>query len=263
MDNIHSSLERKLESYHTNRNVPNILLFGPPGCGKKTLLNNFLAKVYANENSQSLCLYVNCAHCSSKGIKFIREDLKMFAKFRTNSPGNVFKSIILINGDELTIDAQSALRRCIELFSFSTRFFILAENKRKLMTPILSRFCEIYVPLPVIDGVKTNLHKYIISKKFGCADDFVSGKLDAIIARVKWNNNDDDNRHPKIVKSISNEIYENGYAASDIIQSLERNYSAFKTNELTIFLENIMKKCYDEELLIFMLLTEFIHLKFS
>jgi hypothetical protein len=51
----------------------------------------------------------------------------------------------LLNADSLTIDAQSALRRCIELFSHNTRFFILVENKERLLNPILSRFCEIYV----------------------------------------------------------------------------------------------------------------------
>jgi len=82
---------------------------------------------------------VNCAH--GKGIKFIRDDLKFFA--RTNidlQDGNIFKSIILLNADKLTIDAQSALRRCIELFSHSTRFFIVVDDKYKLLKPILSRF---------------------------------------------------------------------------------------------------------------------------
>ena len=88
---------------------------------------------------------VNCSH--GKGIKFIREELKFFAKtnIQTNS-GVLFKTIVLINAHHLTIDAQSALRRCIELFSYNTRFFIILENKHKLLKPILSRFCEIYVP---------------------------------------------------------------------------------------------------------------------
>ena len=72
-------------------------------------------------------MYVNCAH--GKGIKFIRDDLKFFAK--TNIQGNkgiLFKTIVLFNADSLTIDAQSAMRRCIESFSYNTRFFIVVEN---------------------------------------------------------------------------------------------------------------------------------------
>ena len=71
-------------------------------------------------------MYVNCAH--SKGIRFIRDDLKFFAKTNIQKDGSLFKSIILFNADNLTTDAQSALRRCIEKFSHTTRFFILVEN---------------------------------------------------------------------------------------------------------------------------------------
>ena len=70
---------------------------------------------------------VNCAH--GKGIKFIRDELKFFAKTNIQSnTGASFKTITLINADFLTIDAQSALRRCIELFSHNTRFFIIVKN---------------------------------------------------------------------------------------------------------------------------------------
>ena len=46
------------------------------------------------------------------------------------------------------MDAQSALRRCIEQFSHNTRFFIIVENIETLLKPILSRFCNIYIPSP-------------------------------------------------------------------------------------------------------------------
>jgi len=58
----------------------------------------------------------------------------------------MFKIIVLQNADRLTIDAQSALRRSIEIYSHNTRFFIIVENIQKIMNPILSRFCEIYIP---------------------------------------------------------------------------------------------------------------------
>lgn len=106
---------------------------------------------------KSNIMIVNCAH--GKGIKFIRDELKFFAKTNIQSNnGTLFKTIVLINADNLTIDAQSALRRCIEQFSFNTRFFIIIENKHKLLKPILSRFCEIYVPEHMEAGKIHNLH---------------------------------------------------------------------------------------------------------
>ena len=164
---IHTQIKEKLKYFYTINKIPNILFHGPSGSGKSTIVNEFINLIY-NNNKQSikdLVMYVNCAH--GKGIKFIREDLKFFAKANINSNnGSIFKSVILINADKLTMDAQSALRRCIELFSHTTRFFIIVEDKYKLLKPILSRFCEIYIPEPEIGIKPVNLYKYNLIETF-------------------------------------------------------------------------------------------------
>ena len=169
--NIHESIKTKLKYFQTINKIPNILFHGPSGCGKRTIVNDFIHQIYGNDRFKikSLVMYVNCSH--GKGIKFIREELKFFAKTHINSNGgNTFKSIILLNADKLTIDAQSALRRCIELFSHTTRFFIVAEDKYCLMKPILSRFCEIYIPEPVVNNSIINLYKYNLNETFNMKD---------------------------------------------------------------------------------------------
>ena len=122
MLDIHLNVYKKLDYFYNNKDIPHILFYGNNGSGKKTILFNFLKKIYNNNITPSKVMIVNCSYF--KGIKFIREDLKFFAKSKIDSKnGTLFKSIILINAEQLTIDAQSALRRCIELFSDSTRFF--------------------------------------------------------------------------------------------------------------------------------------------
>ena len=39
----------------------------------------------------------------------------------------------------------------------------VVENKIKLLRPILSRFCDIFVPLPVVNNKSINLHIYNIN----------------------------------------------------------------------------------------------------
>lgn len=137
----------RLQYFLRIRKIPNIIFHGSSGCGKKTIVYQFVHQIYGGDRSKikNHVMYVNCAH--GKGIKFIREELKYFAKTNLLQDSLVqFKSIVLFNADELTTDAQSALRRCIEVFSSTTRFFIVVENKSKLLNPILSRFCEIYIP---------------------------------------------------------------------------------------------------------------------
>ena len=103
-------------------------------------------------------MIVNCAH--GKGIKFIRDEVKFFAKTNLQHNANIqFKTIILLNADSLTNDAQSALRRCIELFSYNTRFFIVVENKDRLLKLFCLDFCDIHIPEYIVNKKIVNLHK--------------------------------------------------------------------------------------------------------
>ena len=123
---IHIEIKEKLDYFLSIQKIPNIIFHGPSGSGKKSLLSYLIEKIYQFDKvkMKQYTMYVNCAF--GKGIKFIREELKFFAK--TNIQENIFKSIILLNADKLTVDAQSALRRCIELFNHNTRFFIIIED---------------------------------------------------------------------------------------------------------------------------------------
>jgi len=167
--NIHQPIRDKLHSFYVSNRIPHIIFYGASGSGKQTIVNDFLREIYHGSETKlkANVMFVNCAH--GKGIKFIREELKFFAKTNVQfNSGIWFKTIVLLNADHLTMDAQSALRRCIELFSHNTRFFIIVENKHKLLNPILSRFCEIYVP-EYIDpgsGERTNLHQWQIQRTY-------------------------------------------------------------------------------------------------
>jgi GTPase SAR1 family protein len=154
LPDFHTNIHNKLDIFIKNKKIPNIIFYGPHGSGKTYILNKFIHSVYSGDKNaiKNYVMRANCAH--GKGIRFIREELKFFAKTNIDfKEGAIFKSVILTNADKLTIDAQSALRRCIELFSSSTRFFIVVENKDSLLKPILSRFCDIYIPPPVITNV--------------------------------------------------------------------------------------------------------------
>jgi hypothetical protein len=233
--NIHESIIDKLKYFHSMHKTPNIIFHGQSGCGKRTIVNQFINIIYNNdkERIKSFVMYVNCAH--GKGIKFIREELKFFAKTHINSNGgDTFKSIVLLNADKLTIDAQSALRRCIELFSHTTRFFIILEDKYNLLKPLLSRLSEIYVPEPVINGNIVNLYKHNLNETFNMK------QLNN--TRFEWLKKEllkFTNKKPSINELIllSTKLYEKNYSGLDIINLLEN----------TKFLENkiLNKKKYE------------------
>ena len=257
---IHEKINEKLSYFHQIHKIPNILFHGPTGSGKRTIINDFIHKIYDNnkEKIKTFVMYVNCSH--GKGIKFIREELKFFAKTHINSNGgNIFKSIILLNADKLTIDAQSALRRCIELFSHNTRFFIVAEDKYNLMKPILSRFCEIYVPEPVINDRPINLYKYNIVTAFQIKD-LHAQKQDSLRKDILKFSNTKIQIKPSELMEHSLKLYEKGYSGLDIMNLLENSkflenlITLEKRYELLLCFNRIRREFRNEKLLIFFIL---------
>lgn len=218
---IHKNIVQKLNVFKETNRIPNIIFHGPSGSGKHTLVNNFINNIYNNDTQliKNYVMNTNCAH--GKGIKFVREDLKFFAKtnINTNKSG-YFKTIIMTNADNLTIDAQSALRRCIELFNHTTRFFIIVEDKNRLLKPIISRFCDIYIPLPVIHNCKINLHDYTLDN-FIDISDHINNKKRMLKRCIE--NNKIINYHT--LKSLSNSLYQKGYSGLDIMNYIESNNS--------------------------------------
>ena len=93
-------LAKHLDYFLEIKKIPHIIFHGPSGAGKRTLVYYFLDKIYDNDKflKQNYIMFVNCAQ--GKGIKFIRDELKFFAKTHINyKNGDVFKTIILSNAD--------------------------------------------------------------------------------------------------------------------------------------------------------------------
>jgi DNA polymerase III delta prime subunit len=257
--NIHQTIKDKLEYFQLQRKIPNIIFHGPSGSGKRTIVNEFIHDIYDNdrEKVKLLVMYVNCAH--GKGIKFIRDELKFFAKTHINSNGgDVFKSIILLNADKLTMDAQSALRRCIELFSHNTRFFIIVENKYNLLKPILSRFCEIYVPEPVHNNKIINLYKYNIEETFNMKE-MKNNRLEwlkkELIKSISINTNMSE------LMMFCSKLYEKGYSGLDILKLLENPDFLEKTitnerrYEMLIAFNRVRKEFRNEKMIMLFILN--------
>jgi len=251
--NIHQNIKDKLDCFQSKHKIPNIIFHGPSGSGKRTIVNEFIHNIYDNdrEKIKSLVMYVNCAH--GKGIKFVRDELKFFAKTHINSNGgDVFKSIILSNADKLTMDAQSALRRCIELFSHNTRFFIIVEDKYNLLKPILSRFCEIYVPEPIHNDKTINLYKYNLDETFNMRE-LKNNRLDRL--KKDLVKSIDKTTDMNTLMLFCSKLYEKGYSGLDIIKVLEtpsfleHTVTVERRYELLIAFNRVRKEFRNEKIL--------------
>jgi DNA polymerase III delta prime subunit len=251
-----SKVQETLDFFYQKRRIPHIIFHGPSGSGKKTIVHQFLEKIYGNDKAKmkSNIMFVNCAH--GKGIKFIREELKFFAKTNIQiSQGILFKTIILLNADYLTIDAQSALRRCIELFSNNTRFFIIVENKDKLLKPILSRFCDLYIQPSYDVSLQTtvNLHQVELDRAF-LLEDFKKERTERLhsILHTLLFKHLIDKTHKDLVKKVEN-LYEEGYSCIDIINWIKTTseFSDAEKSEIEMVFYKIKSEYRCEKMLMF------------
>ncbi len=260
-ESLHSDIKSRLEYFHSVKKIPNIIFHGPNGSGKRTIIKDFVSLIYNDDKDKikNFVMYVNCAY--GKGIKFIRDDLKFFAKTHIQcNGGNTFKSIILLNADKLTTDAQSALRRCIELYNHTTRFFIVVEDKYRILKPILSRFCEIFVHNPVVNNKFVNLYQYNISKTFS----FKTYENQ----RMEWLKKEIMKDKLDIMKTmnLSLKLYEKGYSAIDLLSLLKSNPEIFESleeihiHELLVGFNKVKSDIKNEKLLIYFVL-HFIYFK--
>uniref|UniRef100_A0A6C0JR56 Replication factor C C-terminal domain-containing protein n=1 Tax=viral metagenome TaxID=1070528 RepID=A0A6C0JR56_9ZZZZ len=257
---IHQKIIEKLDYFIVSNKIPHIIFHGSSGSGKRKIVDDFLNKIYQYDKSKlkSNVMFVNCAH--GKGIKFIREELKFFAKTNIQSNnGAIFKTIVLLNADFLTIDAQSALRRCIELFSYNTRFFIIVENKNKLLNPILSRFCEIYVPEYIENGKLVNLHQYSIHRNFDIdspqdKSGYIHEKMEDLYSYETVDHS--------MLTELSNEFYENGVSCLDLIYWIRNTDKINNLEKATISIcFDKIKSEYRCEKLLFLYILDFIFLR--
>jgi replication-associated recombination protein RarA len=252
---IHQSIKQKLNAFYESKKIPHLIFHGASGSGKYTLVREFINQIYQNDKSKikSNVMVVNCSH--GKGIKFIREELKFFAKtnIQTNS-GVLFKTILLLNAHHLTIDAQSALRRCIELFSHNTRFFIIVENKNKLLNPILSRFCEIYVPEYRDNNDAVNLHQHNIYNAYTQHQQHQHrGELDELFNKNVYTHSE--------LADISNHLYDHGISCMELmrwIQTCEK-WDSTQISKAMMCYYKIKSEFRNEKLLMFYML-DFVYL---
>ncbi len=128
-----------LRAYAAQRSMPHLLFAGPPGTGKTTAALALAHDLYGAEWRQN---FRETNASDERGIDTVRTSIKQYA--RTSPLGDVgFKLLFLDEADNLTSEAQAALRRLMERYSSSCRFILSCNYSSRIIDPIQSR-CAVF-----------------------------------------------------------------------------------------------------------------------
>lgn len=115
--------------------LPHLILHGPPGVGKTAVAMAWAEEYYGDTTGGNVREF-NAS--DERGIDVIRDKIKGWCR-TSPSGGYSFKIVFLDEADQLTPDAQAALRRTMERFSDNTRFILTCNYLNQVIDPLQSR----------------------------------------------------------------------------------------------------------------------------
>ncbi len=149
----------RLKRFAETKTMPHCLFAGPPGSGKTTAAL-CLAHDLFGERFMDAFMELNAS--DARGIDVIRTTVKEFARIATISEVP-FKILVLDEADNMTADAQHALRRTMERYTDTCRFILSCNYSGKIIEPIQSR-CAIFRFVP-LTGDDVAMYLKMIAEK--------------------------------------------------------------------------------------------------
>jgi len=128
----------RLKNFVKSGNIPHLLFAGSAGSGKTSAAICIARDLYGDIWDSN---FLELNSSMDRGIDMIRDTVKRYAASKAiDFP---FKIILLDEADNITKDGQSALRRTMEQYSGSCRFFLTCNYSSSIIEPIQSR-CAVF-----------------------------------------------------------------------------------------------------------------------
>jgi replication factor C subunit 3/5 len=195
---LHQKIANNLRKIALNGNFTHLLIFGPLGCGKKTLAMAFMRELYGpgvdKVNVEQKHFHIEIPYRSSRLefettvissnyhleidpiesgyndrylVKTMIEDIgenKSFGFLQNAQNLPPYKILMLNKADHLSKNGQHSLRVSMEKYAHACRMILCCNNITRLMEPLRSRCLCIRVPAPTCEEIISVLN-YICEKE--------------------------------------------------------------------------------------------------
>jgi replication factor C small subunit len=158
----HEVVVKRIRGFINGKTIPNLVLWGPKGTGKTSLVYAMAREFYGERYEENLT-HIETTDFIEQGKKWLKENKtfkffyeeqkssidifkEMVREYAALSPINApFKLLFFSNADMLHRDAQQALRRVMERSSQTCRFIFATTKPAGIIPAIRSRCMNIHL----------------------------------------------------------------------------------------------------------------------
>lgn len=195
----HKQLSERLISLSSTNEFPHLLVYGPSGAGKKTRVVAILRELYGPGSEKLKIDQRTFLTPSSKKLQINIVSSLHHLEITPSDVGNydrvimqellkdvaqsaqvdlqakkIFKVVVINVADELTRDAQAALRRTMEKYSNNIRLILIANSTSKIIEPIRSRTLMVRVAAPTPEEIILVMSKILTAQGLEAPDSLLN-----------------------------------------------------------------------------------------
>jgi replication factor C subunit 3/5 len=190
----HEDLSQRLDSLAAHpESMPHLFFYGPPGAGKKTRIAAMLRQLYGNgatklkldkrvfttptKRQVEINMVTSSFHIElspgDAGLndRYVVQDVikemasnKNIAAAAISNGKAEFKTVVLLEVDRLSRQAQAALRRTMEKYASTCRLILCCNSQSKVIEPVRSRCLGIRVAAPTENEVSFQVQTAYLGK---------------------------------------------------------------------------------------------------
>ena len=232
---------------------PHLLLYGPPGVGKTTLVLNLINAYQDKHGTRDKGLVMMMNASDDRGIDIIRNQINQFVNSKSLF-NNGMKFVILDEVDYMTKNAQQALRYLLQKYSGTVRFCLICNYISRIDEGLQNEFLRLrFNQLPETEIIKF-LTNIAVCEKLNMSEKSISliqklyrSDIRSMINFMQSNQNVIDTEF-NIIDSV---VWENLFlkfvqgekldTMSQYIQEISNNYNIDKKNIIKDYLNYIIR----------------------